>query len=376
MMQEARQNESRALKPIGMAHAGRASCCHGSCFLPKNHLRKIFSIIYVALTFTLSGQDVHFSQFYESPVLLNPATAGSTLSDFRAAVNYRNQWQNVISPFQTIGLAFDSKFHHLGKSGFNHLGYGITMYTDKAGQSKSSTNQINAALSYHLYIDRQNIISFGVNAGIFQKIVNTSGLKWDAQFNGKTYDPSLATNENSNYQSIAKFDLGAGFLYRHQESNTGISYEAGFSMMHLTKPSVSYYQNSDAIGFKYTAIANVKLKLDHGLFLLPSALYAMQNKQSEITAGGNLRFVPVDQHATNDMGLEKAQTTAFQFGMFYRYRDAVIFTAMIEYNHHINLGLSYDVNVSKLNNASRYRGGYEICLVFTERKHSKLRTKL
>lgn len=335
----------------------------------------ILSALFFNLNFS-SAQDVHFSQFYESPVLLNPATAGAAPSDFRLALNYRNQWKNITSPFQTIGLAFDSRLQHLDKKDFNHFGYGITMYTDKAGLSKTSTNQINAAISYHLYIDRQNIISLGVNAGIFQKVLNTNGLKWDAQFNGKTYDPSLATNENSSYQSISKFDLGAGVLYRHQESNTGISYEAGFSMMHLSKPNVSYYSAADAIGFKYTAIGNVKLKLDRGLFLLPSAMYALQNKQSEITVGSNVRIVSTTDKITNDMGLGKAKSTAFQIGAFYRYKDAVIFTGMVEYNQHINIGLSYDVNISKLNKASRYRGGYEICLVLTERKHSKLRSKL
>lgn len=324
------------------------------------------------------AQDVHFSQFYESPVLLNPATSGASPSDFRLALNYRNQWQNILSPFQTIGLAFDSKLKHLNKKEFNHFGYGLSMYTDKAGRSHTSTNQISGSIAYHLYFNRRDIISFGVNAGMFQKVINTSSLKWDAQFNGKTYDPSLSSQENSNYQSIAKFDLGVGLLYRHQEASSGISYEAGFAMNHLTKPNISYYQSEKAFNnFKYTVTGGAKLKLQRGIYLLPATLIALQSKHTEISAGSNIRFESSDNNKEKNMlATQKGISTGIQFGAFYRVKDAVIFTAMVEYDHHINIGLSYDVNVSKLKSASRFRGGYEVCLVLTERKHnSKLRTK-
>jgi type IX secretion system PorP/SprF family membrane protein len=333
----------------------------------------------IALIFMVScafSQDIHFSQFYESPVLLNPASAGACVNDFRFTANYRNQWQNVISPFKTIGLAFDSKLHHLSENGFNHFGYGITIYTDKAGASRSATNQFNLAAVYHLYIDRKNIISFGVNGGMFQKSINTGGLKWDAQFNGKTYDPSLSSQESANYQSIMKFDMGAGLLYRHQENSSGVSYECGAAMNHLTKPGISYNSSDPSLQFKYSVTGNAKAKLSPVLYLVPATLVALQGGHQEIVAGGNLRYVSSDHGKEKDqLGTHKAISTAFQFGCFYRYKDAVVFTAGVEYDHHINLGISYDLNVSKLRSASRLRGGYEICITYSEHKHSKLRSR-
>jgi type IX secretion system PorP/SprF family membrane protein len=337
-----------------------------------------YSLIVIMISKIALAQDIHFSQFYASPVLLNPATAGAGSHDLRVTANYRNQWQNVISPFKTIGLAFDSKFRHISKNGFNYFSYGFTMYTDKAGLSRSATNQFAAVLAYHLYLSRNSILSFGVNGGIFQKSINTTGLKWDAQYTGKNYDASLPTQENSNYQSLVKFDLGAGLFYRHNESSDGIPFQIGASINHITKPSISYYSSDPSLKFKYTVTGNTSIKLNSGFYVVPAVLIAKQGSHNEILGGANVRIVSSDHGIDkNSLSLHRAVSTAFQIGSFYRYKDALVFVASVEYDHHITLGLSYDVNVSKLKNASRWRGAYELCLTYTDKKkHSKTHSKL
>jgi type IX secretion system PorP/SprF family membrane protein len=337
-----------------------------------------YSLVLIIMTKIALAQDIHFSQFYASPVLLNPAAAGAGSHDLRLTVNYRDQWQNVISPFKTIGCAFDAKLRHLSKNGFNYFSYGITMYTDKAGASRSTTNQFNGLLAYHLYVDRVDIISFGVNAGMFQKSINTSNLKWDAQFNGKNYDASLPTQENSNYQSLVKFDLGAGLLYEHRESAEKTSYQVGLSVNHITKPNISYYSSDPSLQFKYTVTGNASVKLDHGVYLVPAVLIAKQGGHAELLAGSNVRFVSSDHGVDkNSLSVHKARSTALQVGTFYRYKDAVVCVASVEYDHQITVGLSYDINVSKLSTVSKWRGGYEVCITYTDRKkRSKTHSKL
>ena len=69
--------------------------------------RLIFILFIIAIGFTATGQGIHFSQWYETPLLLNPANAGSYFGDYRANVNYRNQWATVGNSYKTIFASFD-----------------------------------------------------------------------------------------------------------------------------------------------------------------------------------------------------------------------------------------------------------------------------
>lgn len=343
-----------------------------------------YTYLFVAFTLFMSkqmmAQDLHYSQFYTSPVLMNPATAGTSNSDFRLALNYRNQWKSVISPFKTMALAFDSKIYTNKKRKdnrmANYIGYGFTMFNDKGGASKLTTNQLNLDLSYTVYFNNRNSLSAGVSGGFFQRTINTSDLKWDAQFNGRTYDASLPTAETAVFQSFMKLDIGAGLMYKYQQRASGTRFELGASMAHITKPTVSFYDQDPSLNFKYIGHSLLHIKVDKNIYLIPTAMYALQGKHTELTGGANVKYVFEDQAKEGEMlKTTRKATSAVQFGVFHRLKDAVYFTAALEYNETMTFGISYDVNVSKLNKASRLRGGYELSFILVQKKGSKLRTK-
>ena len=102
----------------------------------------------------ISAQDIHFSQFYESPLLLNPAAAGSSPTDFRFVLNYKNQWKSIGTPYKTIALSYDQRFYLNKKKKGNHLGIGVNLFNDKVGLSTLTTNQMNLNVAYHLNFSR------------------------------------------------------------------------------------------------------------------------------------------------------------------------------------------------------------------------------
>ena len=55
------------------------------------------------------GQDPHFSQFFEAPLLRNPSLAGIFTGDIRFQMVYRNQWQSITNPYQTGSINFEYK---------------------------------------------------------------------------------------------------------------------------------------------------------------------------------------------------------------------------------------------------------------------------
>ncbi|MBL8010233.1 MAG: type IX secretion system membrane protein PorP/SprF, partial [Flavobacteriales bacterium] len=73
------------------------------------HTPKFIAALGALLLVPVRGgaQDVHFSQFFDAPLVLNPAVAGDIEGDQRVALFHRTQWQSVGSPFRTHALSYD-----------------------------------------------------------------------------------------------------------------------------------------------------------------------------------------------------------------------------------------------------------------------------
>src|SRR5436305_8270435 len=115
----------------------------------KNILQKSFFYIFISLTISYSGfsQDIHFSQFFETPLLRNPALAGIFSGDLRIQGVYRTQWNSVTVPYQTGSFNGEYK-QPIGKSDdFITLG-GEILY-DKAGTVALTSTHILPVINYH-----------------------------------------------------------------------------------------------------------------------------------------------------------------------------------------------------------------------------------
>lgn len=328
--------------------------------------KKKISILFLAIASVVTAQDIHFSQFYESPLLLNPAQAGAMNADIRLACNYKNQWKSVLNPFNTMAVAVDTKMLKTGKGGSNYLGVGITAYSDKAGKSSFSTQQANAVVAYNVRPSNNSNFSAGIDAGFFQKNININNLRWDAQYDGKYYDASLPTGELSSFQRIFKFDLGAGVLWRYYDRFSSFRLDIGGSATHLTQPKISFYKKDPTLNMKYLGQINAQIRIpDKAFYVSPQFLYVSQGPYNEIIAGSIVKYVigedTRDHTLLNTFALV---SSTFELGVFYRFKDAIIFTTAIEYKRVISIGFSYDMNISKLKVASKLRGGMEFSLVY------------
>jgi type IX secretion system PorP/SprF family membrane protein len=332
-------------------------------------------LLFVIFVRTGMAQDIHFSQFYESPLLLNPAAAGASAADYRLAVNYKNQWKSVINPFKTAALAFDTKLFHKD-SAKNYLGLGLSLFNDKAGISRLTTNQVNIDLAGHFNLNAGSRLSVGVKSGFFQRYINVTGLKWDSQYNGKDYDASRATGELISTTNYSNFDLGAGLLYSSHAAVKELHWQAGLAMTHLTQPKNSFYGLDETTGFKYTGHIQIQYQpKDKRYKILPSVLYAGQGGHNEAVAGSNVAFSL--EKSKNDSLLQRPAAFSFiHFGAFYRYGDAVIVVAALEYKKNMKFGMSYDFNVSKFTGASKFRGGPEFSFVYTGFRRAKKKPEI
>src|ERR1700709_746181 len=119
---------------------------------------KLYNALFITVTLLVScsasAQDIGFSQFYEQPLLRNPALAGIFTGDVRLVASYRNQWQSVTIPYRTFGLSTEIKLP-IDLVPDDNITIGLQLIKDVAGTSEFSTTQILPAVNYSLPLSGQ-----------------------------------------------------------------------------------------------------------------------------------------------------------------------------------------------------------------------------
>jgi len=311
-------------------------------------------------------QDAQFSQFYNSPLTMNPSLAGAFNGDIRMLANYRDQWGSISIPYKTFAFSFDmGLMKEAVRTGF--LGLGVSVLSDKAGSSQLGLNQINLSLAYHAQISGHHTLSAGIMGGFAQRNINFSKLKWNSQYNGNNYDPNLPSDETGYSENKSYPDFGAGLQWTYTKgemyatANNQLFMDAGISIFHLNQPNISFYSSAKSnLPFKIVTHATLQIGFSNSkISLVPSLLYIQQGTMKDIITGGLLRIKLIEE--SKYTGYIKG--AAISFGGLYRVGDAIIPQIQLEFAKYA-IGFSYDVNTSGLTEASSGKGGLEISLRF------------
>lgn len=325
-------------------------------------MRKLIHTVLCLLLLTaavdLRAQDVHFSQYYSTPMQINPAMTGVFDGKLRFSNTYRSQWGALGKGYKTIHSSLDLP---IGKSNVrnNYFGLGGMIYQDKAGTAGFTSTIIEGSLAYITAMDDvgDHYFSIGFQGGLNQNSLDLSKTSWDSQWNGDTYDPSMPSYENIQLQQFAYLDFNAGVMYFYvPDGNNSLS--LGASMSHIGSPNVSFIIRNEApLRRKYTfhGSGDFSLNKENITWIDPRFLVNVQGKQKEIVAGAYFKNkVQFKSRYTN-----YKKEAYFLLGAFYRVKDAAILSARFEYNT-IGLGLSYDINASNLSNMAGSANAFEI----------------
>jgi type IX secretion system PorP/SprF family membrane protein len=118
-----------------------------------------------------SAQDLHFSQFYASPLYLSPSLAGAT-DGARLVMNYRNQWPGIEKAFSTYAISFDNYFNT-----FNS-GLGAILIQDKAGSAGLTTTLAALQYSYNIQLTDQWQVVPAVQFAYGNRSIDFAKLLW------------------------------------------------------------------------------------------------------------------------------------------------------------------------------------------------------
>lgn len=312
------------------------------------------------------GQDIHFSQLTETPLLFNPAMAGLG-HDVNAIINYRDQWKSVSSsPYKTFDVSADMAF--LKKQNGNHMGLGLDFFSDKAGDGQMGTTTGKLHVSGILGVNDNNQISAGLFGGFGQRSLSYDKFYWDNQYVNGDFDLSLPSMEPNSFSNHTYADMGAGLAWFYGKghstisSNDAMNFTLGASVQHLNKPVYSFYGNSDMrLPMKLVVHGNADIGWkNHSIILEPGYLVMIQGGHHEINAGLLVKYLT--QENSHYTGRKKP--AAFVLGGYYRFGDAANLVAAYEMSS-FRAGFSYDINMSNLTTASKARGGFEISLRYT-----------
>jgi type IX secretion system PorP/SprF family membrane protein len=318
----------------------------------NKHILFLFTCL--VLSITLCAQDLHFSQFYNSPLSTNPANTGFIPdADYRIGVNYRNQWSSIIStPYKTMSAWGDVQ---LFKDKFENgwLGLGGLLLSDVAGSGGLKSNKFYGSLAYHQMVGLSSLISAGFNLGYVSKRIDPTNLKFPDQFNGKFFDASISPGVQFTNYNIDYFDLQVGMNYAYfPDEDTYIN--AGYSIHHVNKARETFFGDNTSNGkipVRHIGFLNGIFKVHPRVILKPNIYFTTQTNAIEITGG-----------ATANYNLSEFGESQLLFGLYHRYQDAVIPVLGVE-TKNIALTFTYDVTVSNLAKFNNSRGGAEVSIV-------------
>ncbi|MBW8050754.1 MAG: type IX secretion system membrane protein PorP/SprF [Cytophagales bacterium] len=311
------------------------------------------------------GQDIHFSQFYASPLSLNPALTGSIEGQFRGGLNFRDQWIGKdFNPFVTSSVFFDAPLlrNMLGK---DWAGGGIVLINDVAGGYLITTKVLISG-SYHksLGISGNSYLSIGIGGGFVQKSVDYGKYTYDNQWTPAGFNDGMLSGETFN-NSIGYGDFHSGINYTNRPTQT-LKFYAGVSAFHLSSPQETFLDlandsiRTNQLGLRPVIHGGAEIDINETINLMPGFLIMLQKSAKDILVGTSAGYV---------LSESKGIKNEVLLGAWFRSSGSVIATTGIKING-FTVGLSYDWQFGKLTQVDGI-GALELSLIYEAKPPTK-----
>ena len=332
-------------------------------------MTKILSFFALFISVSSQAQDPHFSQFFASPLTLNPAFTGKFNGTTRLAINYRNQWPTINTAFRTGTASLDFGILPNRIPEYDQFGVGIMGMYDENGAGVMKNSYMSGSLAYHKGLDENGYhqLGAGFSTTYAQRRLDVSKLDLEDEltalgFTGVTSDFFAS---NSGFLNINYVDVNAGFLYSGATTDYNNFY-LGLSLYHINKPKVSFQGANFLLNPRFTVHGGGYFPVADATTVFVSALHQQQAGANETVFGGAVGF-------TVNSDYENA--TEVYGGVWARLNDAIIPYIGLETGN-FRFGVTYDVNTSRLSAASKRQGGIELSLIYIKKHLDPNRKKL
>ncbi len=317
--------------------------------------KRFLTALFVAGVAWLQAQDIHFAQFYNSPLTLNPALTGVSAGDIRLTSVYRSQWQTADAPYRTFQAGVEKKFYS-PKHDTWWLSAGMSMFYDRAGDGNLSTTNISLSGSFTRKLDEENFLTLGLAAGVGQRRFEFGKYTFDNQWVSDVFCASCPTHEIFDINNISYPDLAAGVNWRGQQKRKRTKLDVGVALFHFNQPDQNYLPNDySPLPKRYSLYMLPTLQVAPSSDVVANLSAQVQGGYFEALAGFGYRY---------HLSTRRSREMAVQLGAGYRFNaigDALTPALEIHYRD-LLVGFSWDVNVSGFSTATNRNGGPELTL--------------
>ena len=322
-------------------------------------MRKLIVCICTLLaSHVVSAQDPHFSQFFASPLTLNPAFTGKFSGTWRLAANHRDQWPSIPKAYVTTSASLDFPILKSKIPDNDVFGVGISGLTDASANNILKLNYGSVSMSYHKALDENGYSTIGAGFQATYSSLNVDITKTTFESmltqNGFTDESKREVLSNGNQQGY--FDVNAGLLYSGS-TNGQNNFYLGASMYHINRPKVGFIDKNWYLSGRISIHGGGSFPLSDLITVHTSLIHQIQNKASETTIGAAI--------AAN-LSQDAEKPSAIYLGSWVRFNDAIVPYLGLEFGG-LRIGVSYDFNISNLKAATSSRGGSEFSIIFIKR---------
>jgi len=324
-------------------------------------MKKIFLFIAVLLVHGYSyAQDPHFSQFFASPLTINPANTGNFNGTIRAALNSRTQLPEFNNPYATKTLSLDAPIFKKYIKDDDKLSVGLLILSDQSGNKLLNDNNIAASVSYSKALDENANHSIALGFQVNYSMYRFDPLKANFEdqltaggFTGTSAEMILGNNFTKNTT-----DINAGILYTGSTTDNNIFY-LGASYYHFAKPTVGFITPTYFTNSRINIHGGAYFALSDAASLHTSFQYQQQGKTNELLVGGAFSY-----YLGTENGLE------LYAGLWSRVKETMIPYVGLEWNH-IRAGFTYDIAAGTTLASSRFYQSSEFSLIYILDNKSK-----
>ena len=327
-------------------------------------------LILTGLVCVSKAQDPHFSQFFASPLTLNPAYTGKFDGIFRVAGNYRNQWPSISNAFTTKTASAD--FHLLKNylADIDRWGIGGLFMNDQSGNGALTTNIFSLSTAYHKGLDEDGYhqIGVGFQGSYVDKRLNVNILDFEDELTALGFTGATSEIFPQSGLQIKFVDINAGVLY-NGSTNGYNNFYLGTSLYHINRPKETFQGGQFYLPSRTTIMAGGRLPTNQYNAMHFSGNYSIQSGANNLIFGG--------AYAMN-LNYDEENPVNVYMGAWARFNnvtDALIPYIGLEFDD-VQIGATYDVNISSLQPASNSRGGIELSLIYIKKPVDRSLKKL
>jgi len=305
----------------------------------KNMIRNIMILVFLMIQAreVLYAQDPVFSQFYSSPLTVNPALAGNGNANWRLIINNRNQWIGEgLDPLSTTSISLDGKLFKQELKESNYIGGGLMFLQDKGLGGAYKANSFHGIISSHVSLDEddQHGLSVGLGGTYSNTLIDFSQLSFGQQLSFSGFNRALPTVEPNLSGVKPYFAMFAGITYSF--NTEGTSFDVGVSGYRFLKTNRSALNDPTQLDPpRYNVHADYQTYLSDRLVLNMNGMYVFESGQNSYTAGLNFG------HLLDNSD----EPTVLNTGIWYRDKDAVIPYLGFSFKN-FQAGVTYDVNIN------------------------------